>query len=592
MSKNNVYNGIINILANPFFLQACYLEIKSKPGNMSKCIPDETLDGINQKWFENIASEIKTGKFNFSATSRLMIPTEGKKELRPLSFGNPRDKIVQKALTVLMEAIWDEKLSDNSYGFRPGRSLHQALFKLSRNGSTYQWVIKGEISECFEKIPHKIILKCIESNTTCDKTLQLIRKSLTAGYIDSDSGEHIKTTLGTPQGSVFSPLLANIVLNELDKKVLDIKNSFEKGKKRARNKEYDALTSRIQSLKKLQPGSPAIKELAFKRRTIPSLTPCEPNLIRLMYIRYGVDFVILITGTIDDAKHIKHLIADILTKKCGLELHDNKTLITATKEGFKFLGAWCVITSPLKAGLSQSDKGNPCCICFYSCLTKNKNKNLSPFARSAQARVGLGQLTSGGSKCSHLNKNTNPKITSDLCCDYCNGYRRPRASRGNRGSKCSKYRIRMRIEIPINDLINKLKINKFIKINANNMPVATARKDLVNFSHHKIVSFFNHRIQGLVTFYSFGVNLTSLRKIIMFLHLSCALTLALKHKLRTQRQAFKKFGRTLDDPETGIKLELPSELKVKHLYRGTNSKKPWYNLKMSWFNKNHRIKLT
>ena len=262
---------------------------------------------------------------------------------------------------------------------------------------------------------------------------------------------------------MFSPLLANIVLNELDKKVLDIKNSFEKDKKRARNKEYDALTSRIQSLNKFQPRSPAITELAIKHRTIPSLTACDPNLRRLMYIRYGYDFVILITGTIDNAKHIKHLIADILTKQCGLELHDDKTLITATKEGFKFLGAWCVRTSPLKAGLSKSDQGNP-----------------------------------------------------------------------------SKYRMRMRIEIPINNLINKLKTNKFIKFNTNNMPVATARKDLVNFSHHKIVSFFNHRIQGLVTFYSFGVNLTSLRKILMFLHLSCALTLALKHKLRTQRQVVKR----------------------------------------------------
>lgn len=175
-------------------------------------------------------------------------------------------------------------------------------------------------------------MKCIESNTTCDKTLQLIRKSLTVGYNDPNSGEHIQTTLGTP-------LLANILLKELDKKILDIKNSFEKGKKRARNKEYDALTSRIQSLKKFHPGSPLITELDIKRSSNTSLTPSEPNLRRLMYIRYAYDFVILITGTIDEAKHIKHLIADILTKKCGLELHDDKTLITATKEGFNFLGA-------------------------------------------------------------------------------------------------------------------------------------------------------------------------------------------------------------------------------------------------------------
>jgi hypothetical protein len=132
----------------------------------------------------------------------------------------------------------------------------------------------------------------------------------------------------------------------------------------------------------------------------------------------------------------------------------------------------------------------------------------------------------------------------------------------------------MRIEIPIKDLIKKLKTNKFLLLDSNGVPVATARKDLVNLSHNEIVSFFNHRIQGLITFYSFAVNLTSLRKIIMFLQLSCALTLTLKYKLRTKRMAFKKFGRTLEDPETGVKLKLPSELRVKHLYRGTTTNKP------------------
>ena len=69
-----------------------------------------------------------------------MIPKLGNKELRPLSVGNPREKkkIIQKALTVLLEAIWEEKFSNNSYGFRPGKSLHQALFQLYRNGGPYQ----------------------------------------------------------------------------------------------------------------------------------------------------------------------------------------------------------------------------------------------------------------------------------------------------------------------------------------------------------------------------------------------------------------------------------------------------------------------
>ena len=508
MNKSGMYNGIINILANPLFLQACYLEIKGKPGNMSKGVTTETLDGINLEWFESIAKEIKTGKFNFSPTRRVMIPKPGKKELRPLSVGNPREKIVQKALTMLMETIWDEKFSDNSYGFRPGKSLHQALYQLYRNGSEYNWVIQGDISKCFDKIPHKVIMKCIESNTVCDKTLQLIRKSLTAGYIDPENGKHIKTTEGTPQGSVFSPLLANIVLNELDKRMEEIKLSFERGLKRTRNKEYDRITSRIQALQKYQPGSPEIKDLAVQRRTIPSTNPIDPNFKRLMYLRYADDFVVLVIGSLDDAKHIKHLIADTLTKKCGLELHDDKTLITATKEGFKFLGAKCLNVSPIKAGLSASKEGNP-----------------------------------------------------------------------------AKFRMRMRIEIPINDLIKKLTINKFVRVNAEGLPTATARKDLTNFSHYEIISFYNHRIQGLINFYSFAVNLTSLRKIIMFLQLSCALTLALKHKIRTKKKAFNKFGRLLEDPETGIKLVIPTELKVKHKYAKKEAKNPDKDLKTSWFTK-------
>jgi len=89
-------------------------------------------------------------------------------------------------------------------------------------------------------------MRCLETNLTCDKTLQLIRKSLTAGFIEPETGLHIKPSEGTPQGSVLSPLLANLVLNELDKKVESIKQSFEKGAKRDRNKEYDQITARMQ----------------------------------------------------------------------------------------------------------------------------------------------------------------------------------------------------------------------------------------------------------------------------------------------------------------------------------------------------------
>lgn len=95
-------------------------------------------------------------------------------------------------------------------------------------------------------IPHKVIMDRIKSITSCDKTLQLIKKSLTAGYIDPDSNKLHNPTEGTPQGSVLSPLLANIVLNDLDQYLEKFKQNFDKGSKRKRNKRYDYLQSRIQ----------------------------------------------------------------------------------------------------------------------------------------------------------------------------------------------------------------------------------------------------------------------------------------------------------------------------------------------------------
>lgn len=348
-------------------------------------------------------------------------------------------------------------------------------------------MIQGDISKCFDTIPHDIIYDVLSAKITCDKTLQLIRKSLKIGYIDSGTKQHVMTDVGTPQGSVLSPLLSNIVLNELDEYMNQLKVKYEKGKKRAKNKQYDALTSKIQNLSKTLPGSSDIIKYARLRRTLPSMMYNDPNFKRIMYLRYADDFIVLVAGSSDDAHLIRNRIKDVLNKKCGLQLNVDKTIITATKDGFNFLGARCVKPTAIKAGLFTAKSGNP-------------------------------------------------------------------------------GRYRMRVMAPIKDLINKLKINKFVKIDDQGMPYATARKDLVNFSHHEIITLYNHRIQGLYNFYSFASNLNSLRIIFMFLQFSCALTLALKLKLRTKKQVFNKFGFTLKDPETEACLKMPSTLRVRHQY--------------------------
>jgi hypothetical protein len=296
-----------------------------------------------------------------------------------------------------------------------------------------------------------------------------------AGYIDPETGKRVTPEIGTPQGSVLSPLLANIVLHQLDDFMKKQEASFHKGKTRARNKLYSSLTSKIQNADKFHPDSKLIPELLIQRRSIPSMLAIDPNLKRLAYYRYADDFIVLITGSKDDAIMIKQRIKALLKKECGLDLSEDKTLITRTRDGFSFLGAKCINTP-------QSE---------HPFLVPNKS--------------------------------------------------------GTR----TKPRLRMRILAPITKILDRLVSNGFAYRDANGLPQATARKDLVNLSHFEILRFYNHRINGIINFYSFAGNYNNLRKVVLFLQLSCALTLALKYKERTKSRVFTRFGRLLTDPETG-----------------------------------------
>ena len=132
------YNGIIRILADPGFLQYCYMLIKGKPGNMSVGTTKETLDGIEYEWFCKVSKELLTGSYKFSPAKRVIIPKPGKPEGRPLGVGAPREKIVQKGLQIILEAIYEPKFRNCSHGFRPNRSTHSALRPIYLKGHQFK----------------------------------------------------------------------------------------------------------------------------------------------------------------------------------------------------------------------------------------------------------------------------------------------------------------------------------------------------------------------------------------------------------------------------------------------------------------------
>src|SRR5690606_32723866 len=136
-------------------------------------------------------------------------------KMRGLGIPCLRDKIVQEAIRMALEPIFEVEFHEHSYGFRPNRSTHHAVYRcqhLMKHG--FRWVIEGDVKACFDEIPHKAILKVVREKVMDNTFLDLIRRFLKAGV--EVEGIVQPTEKGVPQGGVISPLLSNAVLNKLD----------------------------------------------------------------------------------------------------------------------------------------------------------------------------------------------------------------------------------------------------------------------------------------------------------------------------------------------------------------------------------------
>ena len=197
-------------------LAACFAKVKANGGTHG-------VDGISIARFEsrldeNLSSlhrELMEGNYRPQPVRRVWIPKPGTKERRPLGIPTVRDRIVQTAIKVAIEPIFEKEFMDGSFGFRPGRSCHQALSRVNRlliSGSAY--VVDADMRKFFDTIPHEVIMSGLKAKVSDGNLLAVIESYLTAGVMDAWSFE--TTNEGTPQGSVMSPLLANIALHGLD----------------------------------------------------------------------------------------------------------------------------------------------------------------------------------------------------------------------------------------------------------------------------------------------------------------------------------------------------------------------------------------
>jgi group II intron reverse transcriptase/maturase len=318
-----------------------YGNIYSNQGAMTPGAGGETADGMSEHKIDQIIERMRHERYRFAPARRVYIPKKNGK-LRPLGLPSWSDKLVGEVVRLLLEAIYEPCFSRWSHGFRKGRGCHTALRDIRETWTGTVWFIEGDISDCFGSFSHDILLGILAEKIHDNRFLRLIRNMLNAGYLED--WEYHDTLSGVPQGGVVSPILSSIYLDKLDKFVeQELIPQYTRGARRKSNPEYHRKAARLKYARRTGNRATA-RSLAKDLRALPYGDPMDPGYRRLRYIRYADDHILGFTGPKAEAEQIKARLAAFLRETLGLELNQDKTLIThARSTPARFLGYHIIV---------------------------------------------------------------------------------------------------------------------------------------------------------------------------------------------------------------------------------------------------------
>jgi len=254
-------------------------------------------------FLDDLRAHLRAGTFRPLPVRDRKIPKPGGSgKVRSLGIPTVADRVVQAALKLVLEPIFEADFVPVSYGFRPMRRAHDAIAEVHMFGTHgYRWVLDADIEACFDTIYHAALMGRVRDRVKDKRVMLLVKAFLKAGIM-TELGESKETPTGTPQGGILSPLLANIALSVLD----------------------EHLTSRWRP-----DGDMTTASRRTKRR--------RNGMANWRVVRYADDFVVLVHGERADVEALREEVADVL-KPLGLRLSEAKTQVVHMSEGFDFLG--------------------------------------------------------------------------------------------------------------------------------------------------------------------------------------------------------------------------------------------------------------
>lgn len=303
-----VFDDLHNLVYDPAFLVHAWERVRGNKGGRTAgvdgVVPVELpRDGTN--FLARLRLDLKDRTFRPQPVRERLIPKPGSVKKRRLGIPTATDRVVQAALKLVLEPIFEADFQPVSHGFRPRHRAQDAIAEIHHfTTQRYEWVFEADIEACFDNIDHTALMDRVRRRVKDKRVLALIKAFLKAGILTED-GLDRDTHTGTPQGGILSPLLANIALSVLDDHFQAKWDSFGTGDLRA------AAQRRCRSRNR---GGATYK-----------------------LVRYADDFVILVHGPEHRVRAVQAEVADVL-RPIGLSLSPEKTRVVHIDDGFDFLG--------------------------------------------------------------------------------------------------------------------------------------------------------------------------------------------------------------------------------------------------------------